>query len=160
MNFDIINLALLLLITFLEFLAFGWLILEMRKSHSERDHILRLEEKQIAMERRILKTLDVNQLVNTPDLVEFLDHISLEGSSSVNLEEIEVSQIPDNINYKTLKNLEDKVQTGCRVIGLKTTEGKYVINPDDSVELRPNSKLFVLGKIEQIQRLNSLLNIS
>ena len=31
------------------------------------------------MERRILKTLDVNQLAKTQDLAEFLDHISIEG---------------------------------------------------------------------------------
>ena len=70
MNFDIINLVLLLLITLLEFLAFGWLILEMKKSHSERDNILKLEEKQIAMDRRILKALDVLS-GSSPDLIEF-----------------------------------------------------------------------------------------
>ena len=39
-------------------------------------------------------------------------------------------------------------------------EGKYIINPDDSAELLPNSKLFVLGKPSQIQDLKSNLNIS
>ena len=158
MNFDIINLVLLLLITFLEFLAFGWLILEMKKSHSERDNILKLEEKQIAMERRILKALDVHN-GSTPDLIEFLDHISIEGDSAVNLEEIRVNQIPDNFKFKTLKELEDKIETGCSVIGCKNPEGKYIINPEKTIKLLPNSKLFVLGKVNQIEHLNSIFNI-
>ena len=91
MNYDIVNLMLLIIITLLEFVAFAWLIYEMKKSHAERDKILRLEEKQIAMERRILKTLDINQLVNTPDLVEFLDHISIEGNTDINLEELNIT---------------------------------------------------------------------
>ena len=49
----------------------------MKKSGEERDKIIKLEERQIAMERRILKTLDVNQLAKTQDLAEFLDHISI-----------------------------------------------------------------------------------
>ena len=46
MNYDIVNLVLLVVITLLELVAFSWLIYEMKKSHSERDKILRLEEKQ------------------------------------------------------------------------------------------------------------------
>ena len=49
-----INLILLIFITLLEFIAFGWLIIQMRKSGRERDKIIKLEERQIAMERRIL----------------------------------------------------------------------------------------------------------
>ena len=79
---------LLIFITLLEFIAFGWLIVQMRKSGRERDKIIKLEERQIAMERRILKTLDVNQLAKTHDLAEFLDHISIEGNADVNLKSV------------------------------------------------------------------------
>ena len=47
-----INLILLIFITLLEFIAFGWLIVQMRKSGRERDKIIKLEERQIAMERK------------------------------------------------------------------------------------------------------------
>ena len=108
MSFDIINLALLILITFLEFVAFGWLIYEMKKSHSERDKILRLEEKQIALERRILKTLDITQLASTPDLIEFLDHIAIEGKTDINLEELDVDLFCHNTMIKTIGDLNAK----------------------------------------------------
>jgi len=58
-----INLILLIFITLLEFIAFGWLIVQMRKSGRERDKIIKLEERQIAMERRILKTLESKRLI-------------------------------------------------------------------------------------------------
>ena len=99
-SYEILNLVLLLFITILEFVAFGWLIIQMKKSTSERDKILRLEESQIAMERRILKALDINQLVSTPDLIDFLDHISVEGDGDVNLEEVRIDSFPESMRKK------------------------------------------------------------
>ena len=96
-----INLILLIFITLLEFIAFGWLIIQMRKSGKERNKIIKLEERQIAMERRILKSLDVGQLARTPDLAEFLDHISIEGDAEVNLDEVHVSSLSSSFENKT-----------------------------------------------------------
>ncbi|MAZ01488.1 MAG: hypothetical protein CMP58_04820 [Flavobacteriales bacterium] len=58
MNYEQINFILLIIITVLEFAAIGWLIYEMRKSHDERDEILRLEQRQIKMEETVLEKLD------------------------------------------------------------------------------------------------------
>jgi len=159
MNYDIVNLALLIIITLLEFVAFAWLIYEMKKSHAERDKILRLEEKQIAMERRILKTLDINQLVNTPDSVEFLDHISIEGNTDINLEELNIEVFTSNIKGKTIGDLNARYNTGCSIIGLKRETGEYVINPGPDTYLEKKSKLFVLGNSNQVSKLNKMLNV-
>tara|TARA_B110000444_G_scaffold55935_1_gene52179 strand:+ start:698 stop:1180 length:483 start_codon:yes stop_codon:yes gene_type:complete len=160
MNFDVINLVLLVLITLLEFVAFGWLIFEMKKSHSERDKILRLEEKQIALERRILKTLDVTQLASTPDLIEFLDHIAIEGNTDINLEELDVDLLCHNTMIKTIGDLNAKHKTGCSVIGFKNKSGEYIINPSLDTILQEGSKLFVLGNVGQVQQLNNMLNLN
>ena len=104
-NYEIINLVLLLFITLLEFVAFGWLIIQMKKSATEREKILRLEESHIAMERRILKALDINQLVSTPDLIDFLDHISVEGDGDVNLEEVDIDSFPESMRKKPLGDI-------------------------------------------------------
>ena len=58
MNYEKINFILLIIITLLEFGAIGWLIYEMKKSHSERDEILRLEQRQIKMEEKVLDKLN------------------------------------------------------------------------------------------------------
>ena len=98
-------------------------------------------------------------LVTTPDVVEFLDNISLEGSTDVNLEEISYDNLPDELRGKTIKDLNTRYKTGCSIIGFKTSNGKYVINPNADTKLLPNSKLFVLGNSIQITNLHNILNI-
>ena len=153
-----INLILLIFITLLEFIAFGWLIIQMRKSGKERNKIIKLEERQIAMERRILKSLDVDQLARTPDLAEFLDHISIEGDAEVNLDEVHVSSLSSSFENKTLSQIQARHHTGCTIIGVKSSDGKYIVNPGANTMLKPNSKLFVLGSPEQIKIFNDKLN--
>ena len=154
-----INLILLVFITLLEFIAFGWLIIQMKKSRKERDKIIKLEERQIAMERKILKSLDINQLARTPDLAEFLDHISIEGDADVNLEEVSVSSLSSLFENKTLSQIQARHHTGCTIIGLKSSSGEYIVNPGANTILQANSKLFVLGSPEQIKQFNHKLGI-
>jgi voltage-gated potassium channel len=98
-------------------------------------------------------------LVITPDVVEFLDNISVEGTGDINLEELTVSDFPEHAAVRTLRDLEARYKTGCTVIGYKTVTGDYIVNPGPDTLLEANSKLFVLGKQEQIVSLNELLNL-
>ncbi len=95
-------------------------------------------------------------LVVTPDVVEFIEHISVGGGNNINLEEITFSEIPENYKYKTLREMNIRYQTGCTVIGFKTEEGDYVINPSADTVLIQDSKFFVLGTPEQIKTLNQV----
>ncbi len=93
-------------------------------------------------------------LVVTPDVVEFLDKISVSGEDKINLEEILISDIAENISTKTIKEFESDFHTGCRIIGIKKPSGEYLINPSPDFMLTQNLKLFVLGTPEQIAALN------
>ena len=97
-------------------------------------------------------------LVTVPDVVEFLDSISLEGDAEINLEEISFEDLPKNLHNKTINDLNIKYQTGCNIIGFKTSDSKYVINPNADTLLLPYSKLFVLGNTQQISQLNNIFN--
>lgn len=97
-------------------------------------------------------------LVMSPNIVEFLEFISVEGSSAINLEEIEVSQITEVADGMMLKDLALRQKTGCSIIGLKTPEGEYIINPGADSHITHHSKLFVLGKPEEINHLYKYLN--
>lgn len=99
-------------------------------------------------------------LVVTPDVMEFLDHISIVGDAEINLEEISFSELPENFQHKTVGDLNARQLTGCNIIGYKTADGEYVINPAPDTKVIPNSKLFVLGNPEQIERLNTILGVS
>jgi len=96
-------------------------------------------------------------LVKSLDIVEFLSHISVEGSSETNLEEVQISDFSDSAEALTLNDLNIREKTGCTVIGLKNPDGKYLINPGGQHKLQPQSQLFVLGNTGQIKKLNAHL---
>jgi voltage-gated potassium channel len=98
-------------------------------------------------------------LVVTPDVYEFLDHISVMGSNEVNLEEINFDHLPEKYHNKTLAELDRDYNTGCLIIGFRTTDGQYVINPPGELEIIPGSKIFVLGRPDQISALNDIFNL-
>lgn len=98
-------------------------------------------------------------LVVVPDLLEFVDNLSIIGNQNINIEEIPVEKLYDVSNVKTISELDLRKKTGCNVIGYKDSNGEYHINPDANQKLIPGSKIIVLGKSEQIQNLNSIYNI-
>lgn len=98
------------------------------------------------------------QLVSTPDVVEFLDQISIQGENEINLEEICFQDIPEDCKYKSLADLKKQFSV-CNIIGYKGADGNYLINPSDEIAIVPGSKLFVLGNPDQIQMLNQVFGI-
>lgn len=98
-------------------------------------------------------------LVVVPDLIEFIDNLSIVDKTDINLEEISVEQLYDTTSVKTIRELDLRNKTGCNVIGYKDPRGDYLVNPDADMKLEPESKIIVLGRPEQIRMLNSLYNI-
>jgi voltage-gated potassium channel len=98
-------------------------------------------------------------LVAIPDVVEFLDHIRIQGADAVNLEEIEVNQLPDRLQSMTLAEIDARNRIGVNVIGLRKATGELVINPPLDTTLQASMKLFVLGTADQIRRLNDFIGI-
>ncbi|MBE9491013.1 MAG: NAD-binding protein [Bacteroidetes bacterium] len=99
-------------------------------------------------------------LVVIPDLIEFIDNLSIVGKTNINIEELEVEKLYDTSSIKTIRELDLRKITGCSVIGYKNSQGEYIVNPEADLKLEPNSKVIVLGKPEQIQKLNTLYNIN
>ncbi len=95
-------------------------------------------------------------LIVTPDLVEFVERISIEGKEETNLEEIAVNNLPEEFINKTLLDLDLRRKTGCLVIGFKNSNFEYTINPDVTTILEPNSHLILLGNLEQIEKLHEI----
>ena len=97
-------------------------------------------------------------LVMKPDVMEFIDNITAEGGDNIGLEEISFNNIPDALKHKTLKDLEIRNKSGANIIGYKTADGKYIVNPSADTKIIPDAKLFVLGTPEQIIALKNLLS--
>jgi len=99
-------------------------------------------------------------LVIFPDLIEFIDNLNIVGENNINIEEIQVDRLYNtNNSVRTLKDLDLRHKTGCTVIGFKGNDGEYIVNPEAEIKLVPNSKIIVLGRPEQIQKLNSMYDL-
>ena len=92
-------------------------------------------------------------LVVTPDVIEFVDRLTIEGETTANLEEIAVNDLPEKYLNKTILDLDLRKQTGCTVIGFRNPDKEYLINPEANIKLVANSQLIVLGRPEQILKL-------
>jgi len=99
-------------------------------------------------------------LLVTPDLVEFIQRLSLEERNTrTNLEEISFDDCPIEYHDKSIAELNLRKKTGCTIIGYKTASGEYIINPDPNTKLVKGSNIIILGQPEQIQKLNDMFNI-
>jgi voltage-gated potassium channel len=96
-------------------------------------------------------------LVVTPDLIEFVERLTISEECSTNLEEIAINDLPSEYLNKTILDLDLRKISGCTVIGFKTPENEYIINPEATTKLIPNSNLIVLGRPNQIEKLRQVL---
>ncbi|TDQ30805.1 potassium channel family protein [Zeaxanthinibacter enoshimensis] len=99
-------------------------------------------------------------LVVIPDLITFMDQLSIEGEHTTNLEEVAIEDFDSELNNSSLRDLDLRKKTGCTIIGYITPDGDYIINPEADLELEPRSKVIVLGRPEQIRKLNQMFNIT
>lgn len=95
-------------------------------------------------------------LVVTPDVIEFVDRLTIEGETTANLEEVAINDLPEKYLDKTILDLDLRKKTGCTVIGYRTPSKEYIINPEAEVKLEAGGNLIVLGRPEQINTLRKL----
>lgn len=98
-------------------------------------------------------------MVVLPDLVDFMDKLTFEGKTTINLEEISIDAISKDRKIMSILDLDIRKRTGCNVIGYIKPDGEYIINPESTQLLESQSKLIVLGRPEQITKLNELFRL-
>ncbi len=98
-------------------------------------------------------------LVVMPDLITFMDKLSMEGENTTNLEEVAIEDFSDQMDCNSLRDLDLRKKTGCTIIGYIAPDGNYIINPEADLKLQPKSKVIVLGRPEQIKKLNEMFHI-
>jgi voltage-gated potassium channel len=98
-------------------------------------------------------------LVVMPDLITFMDKLSMEGENTTNLEEVAIEDFSNQIDCYSLRDLDLRNKTGCTIIGYIAPDGNYIINPEADLKMQPKSKVIVLGRPEQIKKLNQMFNI-
>lgn len=92
-------------------------------------------------------------LVVSPDLIEFVDRISIDGDCETNLRELTVENDLSDFANKSIMDLDIRRKTGCSVVGLKLKNGEYLVNPEPNTVLELGLKIIVLGSPDQIDKL-------
>jgi voltage-gated potassium channel len=98
-------------------------------------------------------------LVMKPDIIEFMDYISAQGQIDVNLEEISFDELPSKFKNKTITEIGIRMLTGANIIGLKGSDGDFVVNPLPDTVITSKTKMFVLGTPNQIKKLKELFHV-
>ncbi len=97
-------------------------------------------------------------LVASPDIVEFLDRLSIHGEEPTNLEEITCNQVTEKDFDLTIREIGIRRKTGANIIGIKTNEGEFILNPSTEIRVNKGTKLFVLGTPSQIKSMKEIIS--
>ena len=97
------------------------------------------------------------KLVAQPDIVDFLEYIMLRESEEVYIDEISCKNISAQFTGKSIGEWSIRSATGANIIGLKTADNNYIVNPSPDVKITGNDQIFVLGNPEQIGKLKKVL---
>ena len=90
-------------------------------------------------------------LVSKPDVIEFIDYLSGAEGESIHIESVSYNQLPPDIRGQTLKKIMAWKKTGVNCIGIKDSEGKFIISPPEETIIDKGMKVLVLGTKQQIQ---------
>lgn len=96
------------------------------------------------------------RLVVDPDVVEFIDTVLMQPRG-VKIEELSCKDMAECFSGKSIKDLDIHNRTGANIIGLKTNNNQYIINPHAGTMLSAEDQLFVLGTAEDILNLKELI---
>jgi voltage-gated potassium channel len=97
------------------------------------------------------------KLIARPDTVEFLEKLSFTGDSPTNIEEVLCDDINSSYINKTIFEIGVRKKFGANIIGYKSSDGTYFMNPHPNTKIEPNSKLFILGTTKQLDSMKEFL---
>ena len=96
-------------------------------------------------------------LVSKPDVVEFIDFLSGEEGEPIYIESVAYEHLPNEIKDRSLKDVMNWQKTGVNCIGIKNSEGKFLINPPDEIIIEKGMRVIVLGTKWQIEKMKGNL---
>lgn len=98
------------------------------------------------------------KLIVQPDIDEFIETIMLQRVGDVSLYEILLTSPKQSKEERTIGSMKIRESTGANIIGLKSINRHYILNPSPDTKLETGDKLFVLGTREQLWQLKDLMS--
>jgi voltage-gated potassium channel len=93
--------------------------------------------------------------ISKPDVIEFVEFLTGIEGESINIESIDYNQLPPAIRNKSIRTIMDWKKTGVNCIGIKESDGKFIINPDEDITIKDGMKVIVLGNKQQINAMKN-----
>jgi voltage-gated potassium channel len=97
------------------------------------------------------------KLVAQPDVIDFIEFVMLRESEGVYIEEIYCKGMVSSFTEKSIGEWSIRAATGANIIGIKTSDNHYIVNPTPEQKITENDQIFVLGNPEQITKLKKVL---
>lgn len=97
-------------------------------------------------------------LVTKPDAVEFFTVVNESGQELVTFEEVIIDSLAGEIENKSIIEINIRQKTGANVIGIRTPDDQYIVNPDPGTLIEKGMRIIVLGTNEQVMRFKSYMN--
>lgn len=89
-------------------------------------------------------------LVSNPDVMEFVDLLKSPGFEGATVSSLTFEELSNGQTSLNIGEIRSKSIGKLSIIGLKNSNGEYLINPDDELNLNPNERIFVLGSSKQL----------
>ncbi len=95
----------------------------------------------------------VNQNIN-----RFLDKIALTERDEAHLVEVHASSLPVEIQNSSVADVNRFLDTNCKLIGIRTAGGEYMVNPSEDTPVPHACELFYIGNTIEIRGIQKHLN--
>ena len=89
-------------------------------------------------------------LVSKPNAIEFFSFLTSEYSGNIGFEEISYAQLPEEMRAQSIKEWKLRRSTGVNIIGHRTTDGHYIVNPEPDTKLQAGGSFILLGNQDQL----------
>ncbi len=95
----------------------------------------------------------VNQNLN-----RFLDKIALTDKDEAHLIEVHASKLPVDIQNRTVTDVNKYLNTTCKLIGIRTAGGEYMVNPSEDTPVPHACEMFYIGNAVEINGVQKILD--
>ena len=96
------------------------------------------------------------QALLRPHVVQFLDFTTHDIGMDVSIEQVRVSETSEVV-AKTIKQMQLSRDLGVIVLAIRTSDGKMLFNPPADTAVRGGDYLIVMGQLEKLRGLESLV---
>ena len=91
-----------------------------------------------------------------PHVVQFLDLTTKDVGMDVSIEQVRVSE-SSKVVSKTIKDMQLSREWGVIVMAVRTNDGRMLFNPPADTAVHGGDYLFVMGQMQNLRALESLL---